>query len=180
MFWERFEAAVHDKPHIGDVDKLTYLRDAIKGGRGRNVIQGLTQTAESQQEAIECLKARYDLPRITHREHVRNNLQAPVLIPHSGRELRKFYDLCNQHIRARKASELYDLDTFLTVVMELKLDKASRLKRLEYTNESQTTPTQDEILKFLDLQPRHCESMSSLRKPPTTFHNSYAVTVKEA
>ena len=37
-FWEQFQAAVHEKPHLEKVDKLTYLRDAIY------VIQGLTCT----------------------------------------------------------------------------------------------------------------------------------------
>ena len=179
LFWEQFQAAVHDKPHLGEIDKLTYLRDAVKGGPARNVIQGLTQTVESYKEAIECLKARYDRPRITHREHVRSILQAPVMKSNNGRELRKLYDLCNQHTRAIKASEHYDLDTFLTVVMELKLDEVSRLKWMEFTNECHTTPTQDEMLKFLDLQARHFESISSERKPQTTFHKSYAATEEE-
>ena len=174
LFWEQFQAAVYDKPHLGDVNKLTYLPDAVKGRPARNVIQGLTQTSESYQEATECLKARYDRPRIIHREHVRSILQAPVLKFHSNKELRKLYDLCNQHIRAIKASEQYDLNTFLTVVMELKLDEASRLEWLEFTNESQTTPTQDKMLKLIDLQARHFESMSSEWKPRTTFHKSYA------
>ena len=69
LFWEGFQAAVHDKPHLGEIDKLTYLWDALKDWPARNVIHGLTQTAESYQEAIACLKDRYDHPRITYREH---------------------------------------------------------------------------------------------------------------
>ena len=49
-FWERFQSAIHDKPHLGEVDKLTYLRNAPKGGPARYVIQGLMQTAESYQD----------------------------------------------------------------------------------------------------------------------------------
>ena len=62
LFWEQFQAAVHDKPHLGEIDKLTYLRDALKDGPARNVIQGLTQSAESYQEAIRCLQDRYNRP----------------------------------------------------------------------------------------------------------------------
>ena len=32
LFWEQFRAAVHDNP-LGEVDKVTYLWDAIKEGR---------------------------------------------------------------------------------------------------------------------------------------------------
>ena len=63
-FWEQFRAAVHDKPHLGEVDRLTYLRDAIKGGPAMYVIQRLTQSTESYPEAIKCLHDRYDRPRI--------------------------------------------------------------------------------------------------------------------
>ena len=66
LFWEQFQAAVHDKPQLGEVDKLTYLRDVLKDGPARSVIQGLTQTAESYQEAIRSLKNRYNRPRLTH------------------------------------------------------------------------------------------------------------------
>ena len=58
---------------------MTYLRDAFKDGPARSRIQGLTQTAESYQEAIKCLKERYDRPSLTHREHVRSILQGPPL-----------------------------------------------------------------------------------------------------
>ena len=62
LFWEQFQAAVHDKPHLVEIDKLTYLhvRDLLKDGPARNVIQGLTQMAESYmyQLTIKCLKDR--------------------------------------------------------------------------------------------------------------------------
>ena len=173
LFWEQFQAAVYDKAHLGEIDKLTYLRDALKDGPARNVIHGLTQTVESYHDAIACLKDRYDRPRITHREHVRTILQAPVMKSNTGRELRKLYDLCKQHIRAIKASDHYDLDTFLTIVMELKLDEVTRLKWMEFSDDRQTTPPHDEIMKFLDLQARHYESMptySGSRRPHRTSH----------
>ena len=51
-FQGHFQAAVHNKLHLGDVDKLTYLWDALKDGPARYVIQGLTQMAESYGEVI--------------------------------------------------------------------------------------------------------------------------------
>ena len=62
-FREQFQAAVHNKPHLGDVDKLTYDTCTCTCGmhlrRTCHVrIQGLTQTAESYGEAIECLTNR--------------------------------------------------------------------------------------------------------------------------
>ena len=87
LFWEQFKAAVHDKPQLKEVDKLTYLWDVLKDGPARNVIKGLTQTVESDQEAVRCLKDRHDRPRLTHREHVCSILHAPTMKAHNGREL---------------------------------------------------------------------------------------------
>ena len=144
------------------------------------VIQGMTQTAESYGEAIKCLKDRYDRPRVTHHEHVRSILHAPNMKANNGRELRKLYDVCNQHIRALKLADQFDIDTFLTITMELKLDEATRLKWMEFSNDCKTTPSHEELLKFLDLQARHYESVSSERKPQTTTHRSYAAVVEDA
>ena len=177
LFWEQFQAAVQDKPQLEEVDKLTYLRDALKDGPARNIIKGLTQTAESYQEPVRCLKDRYNRPRLTHRKHVRNILPAPALKAHNGRELQKLYDICNQHIRAIKAFYFYDIDTFLTIVMELKLDEVTKLWWMEYTNDSKTTPSHSELLKFLDLQAQHFEESAPCeRKQQMTAHKSYATS----
>ena len=179
LFWEQFQAAVHDKPHLGEIDKLTYLRDALKNGPARTVVQGLTQTADSYQEAVRCLKERYDRPRLIHREHVRSIIQAPPLKACNGRELRRLYDLCNQHIRAIKASDDYEIDTLLTIIMELKLDEVTKLKWMEHSNHSKTTPPHSELLKFLDLQAQHFESAPPERKLQTTAHKTYAAATEE-
>ena len=179
LFWEQFQAAVHDKPHLGEIDKLTYLRDALKDGPARNVIQGLTQTAESYQEAVRCLKDRYDRPRLTHREHVRSIVQAPPMKADNGRELRRLYDLWNQHIRAIKAFDAYDLDTFLTAIMELKLGETTKLKWMEHSNDSTRTPPFSDLLRFMDLQAQHFESAPVERKQQTATYRSYAA-VEEA
>ena len=50
------------------------FEECPQDGPARNVIKGLTQAAESYQEAVRCLKDRYDRPRLAHREHVSNML----------------------------------------------------------------------------------------------------------
>ena len=152
LFWEQIQAAVQDKPHLEEVDNLTYLRDALKDGPARNVVQGLTQTAESYQEAIRCLKDRYDRPRLTHREHVRTIVQAPPMRADSGRELQRLYNLWNQHIRAIKGFDAYNNNTFLTAVMELKLGETTKLEWMEHSNETKTMPPYMDQLQFMDLQ----------------------------
>ena len=42
--------------------------------------------------------------------------------------MRKLYDVCQQHIRAIQLSNHFDLEMFLTIAIELKMDEAMRLK----------------------------------------------------
>ena len=88
------------------------VRDVLKDGPPSNVIQGLTQSAESDQEANKDLKERYGHPRLTHYTHVCSILQALPLKANNGRELRKLYNHCNQHTRAIKASDNYNINMF--------------------------------------------------------------------
>ena len=44
-FWEKFQVSIHKKEHLPDTEKLAYLKDALKDGPARTVIQGLAQTA---------------------------------------------------------------------------------------------------------------------------------------
>ena len=44
-FWEQFEVAVYSKDILRDVEKLAYLKDAVKNSPARHVIEGLSRTA---------------------------------------------------------------------------------------------------------------------------------------
>ena len=101
------------------------------------VIQGLTQMAECYGEDIKCLKNCYDCHRVTHHEHVRSIIQVPIMKGNNGRELCRLWDVWKQHIRAIKLSDHFDLETFLTIEMEMKM---TRLKWMEYSNDCQTMP----------------------------------------
>lgn len=60
LLWEQFQATVHDKPHLGDVD--TDDRELWR--------------------SHECLKDCYDHPRVTHHQHVQSILQAFIMKEH--------------------------------------------------------------------------------------------------
>ena len=88
-FWEQLCVVVHDRPHLLDSEKL---QQSLKGGSAKGVIEGLSRSGENYAEAVECLQARYDRPRLIHRTHVRMILEAPQLVEGSGKELRKLHD----------------------------------------------------------------------------------------
>ena len=55
-FWEQFDATIHSKAGLNDIEKLMYLQDALKNSPARFMIQGLTRTSENYEEANKCLK----------------------------------------------------------------------------------------------------------------------------
>ena len=59
----------------------------MKGGSARYVIEGLSRTAGSYAEAIECLKKRYHMPPLIYQAHVCTILEAPFLKNGSTPEL---------------------------------------------------------------------------------------------
>ena len=69
-FWERFDALIHSKKQVDVMEKLTYLRQAIKDCSPRHVIEGLSQTAKNYVEVIKCLQERYDQPWLIHQARV--------------------------------------------------------------------------------------------------------------
>ena len=89
-----------------------YLRDAPRDGPEMNVGQGVTQTAESCQDAVWSI------------------LQAPRMKADNVKELQRLCDLWNLDIRVIKAFDAHDIDKFLTAIMEQRW--------MEHSNESKT------------------------------------------
>ena len=82
---EQFDVAIHRRTTLSDVEKLAYLRNSLKDGSAKGIIDGLSIFGEFYDEAIETLEARYNLPRLIHQSHVRTILEAPSLKEGTGR-----------------------------------------------------------------------------------------------
>ena len=97
-FWQQFDVAIHSKAHMDDTEKLEYLRDAIKEGPARHIIESLTRDAEFYKEAIDCLRKRYEQPCVIHRAHTCVILDDPSLKDGNSKELRRLHDVAKQHL----------------------------------------------------------------------------------
>ena len=147
QFWEQFCVAVHD---ISDTEKLVYLRHALKDGTAKTIIEGLTRSGEHYVEAVESLKSRFDRPRLIHQTHVRCILESPSLREGSGKELRKLYDTIQQHIRALKSMGHEPSPSFITSVIELKLDTNTMFEWQRHSQSQNDVPHFQELLDFID------------------------------
>ena len=163
-FWEQYEISIHSRTQLTDTEKLAYLRQALKNGPARNVIEGLSGTGSNYAEAIECLKKRYEMPRLLHQAHVRAIAEVPGPKEGNGKELRRLHDVCSQHLRALKAMGYDPSGPFVTSLIEMKLDRTTMFEWQRHTQEVSKVPHYMDILEFIDLRARASEAV--LREAP--------------
>ena len=125
-------------------------------------------SGENYKEAIDCLKSRFNRPRLLHRAHVRKIVEAPLLKDGSGKELRRLHDTVQQHLRALKAMGSEPDESFITSVIELKLDVSTMFEWQRHSQDKAEVPSYNEILEFLDLRAQASETSlsSSTKKTP--------------
>ena len=179
-FWEQFCISVHDRSTLSDSEKLVYLRHALKDGTAKRAIEGLSRSGEHYAEAIDSLKSRYDRPRLIHQTHVRIILETPSLKDGSGKELRRFHDTVQQHLRALKALGHEPSSAFITSTLELKLDVTTLFEWQKHSQSSTDVPPYQELLEFLDLRAQASEAAMSepAKKMHTPKNESRPVTFR--
>ena len=187
-FWEQLEVSIHKKESLEDVKKLAYLRDALKNGSAKQVIQGVSQTAGNYAETIKCLQECYDRPRLIHLAHVHAIFEAPPVKDGSTKELRRLYDMLNHHIRALKSMKHYLFDTFITAAAKLKFNQSAMHEWQKFSRDCESVPLYSELLRFLNLEARGAEITvgDSERRHPivppgkkTISIPSYSVSIDE-
>lgn len=72
-FESKFCILVHERPSLTNAENFVYLQQALMGGSSRNSIDALSQSVENYAEAVECLKSKYNRPRLIHKAHARDD-----------------------------------------------------------------------------------------------------------
>ena len=174
-FWEQFCVSVHDRSNLADSEKLIYLQQSLKNGSAKSAIEGLSRSGEYYMEAVECLKARYDRPRLIHQTHVRMILEAPSLKDGSGKELRRLHDTVQQHLRALKAMDYEPSGPFITSVLELKLDVNTMFEWQKHSQDSTDVPHYLKLLEFVNLRAQASETPTSTQRVTRSFSSTKPV-----
>ena len=165
QFWDQFNVAVHNKTSLSDAEKTVYLQNAIKDGAARNAIEGLSHSGDNYEEAVKCLKSRYDRPRLIQRTHVQLIVDAPSMKEGNGKELRALHDTVQQHVRALKTLGCDLPGKFITSMIELKLDVDTLFEWQKHSQSSAGVPHYEDLLGFLDLRAQASET-SGVKKAP--------------
>ena len=149
-FWEQFEVAIQSNERLHDAQKFVYLREAVKDGPAKQVIQGISHSAESYKEAVDCLHERHDRPRIIHKSHVKALVETPNIRTGSRKEFRQLHDVVSRHVRWLRTIKGDTFDVFLSVYVEIKLDQESKFAWQQHTHEKKDVPSIEELLEFID------------------------------
>ena len=166
-FWEQFDISIHSRSDLATAEKLSYLRNALKNGSAKNAIESLSRSGEQYEEAVSCLKDRYDKPRLIHQAHVRKIVEIPSLKDGNGKELRRLHDTAQQHLRALKALGHEPDEAFITSMIELKLDGQTMFEWQRHSQDSTDVPPYQELLDFINLRAQASENSSDFgRKIP--------------
>ena len=87
-------------------------------------------------------------------------LDVPALKEGSGKELRCLHDTVSQHLRALKAMNYEPSGSFITSMLELKLDANTTFEWQKHSQDSEKVPHFTALLEFINLRARVSESTS--------------------
>jgi hypothetical protein len=158
-FWEQFCIAAHDRTHLSDTEKLAYLRHSLKDGAAKSTVEGLSRSGDQYAEAITCLKARYNRPKLIHQAHVKKIVDIPSLKDGSGKELRRLHDTAQQHIRALKELGNEPDGPFITSFLQLKLDPTTLFEWQKHDQDSDKVSGYNKFLEFINLRAQASECL---------------------
>ena len=165
-FWEQFCIAIHDRKDVSNTEKLVYLRHSLKDGSAKSIVEGLSQSGDEYPEAVESLKARFNRPRLIHQAHVRKIYEAPNLREGTGKELRHLHDTVQQHLRALKAMGEEPSGSFVTSLLELKLDQNTMFEWQKASQDCTDVPHYKNLLEFLNLRAQASETCLPEKRHP--------------
>ena len=143
-----------DRCDISDTQMLVYLQHALKDGSARSAIERLSRSGEHYAEAIKCLESRYDRLCLIHQMHVR---KIAPLKDGNGKELRRLHDVLQQHLRALKSMDHEPSGSFITSMIELKLDQSTMFEWQKFSQKfTDDVPHYNDLLEFLNLCAQAC------------------------
>ena len=158
-FWRRqFDVSIHSMTQLTNVEKLAYLRHALKGGLTNQAIERLSQSADQYEEANGCLKWRYARSCLRHWAHVRAILDALLLKKAMARIIRRPYNVANQHLQVLVATKQDITETITISMLELKLNQATMFEWQRHSQDSNDVLQYSALVNFIDLRAQASEN----------------------
>ena len=75
----------------------------------------------------------------------------------NGKDLHRLHDVTNKHLQALVATKQEITESFITTMLELKLDQATKFEWQRHSRDSNDVPHYSALLEFLDLRAQAAE-----------------------
>ena len=157
-FFDIFKGTVHDHPTLPKVQKLYYLKGALKG-EAKRVLAHLPTTEDNYDVALKLLQDRYENQFLITKAHLSNIFKIDPMKKECRDSLRKLIGVFNENKMALNA---LGLDTkasdfkWIHILSE-KLDSETA-KEWQLTNVDGKLQNMDALRKFLDFQAKALEA----------------------
>ncbi|XP_039309629.1 uncharacterized protein LOC113004665 [Solenopsis invicta] len=146
-FKNAFRSMIGDQNDLTDIDKLHYLRSALKG-EAANKIKILEIDGISYAKAWELLERSYEVKRILVHRHISCIVNLPALDKESTAGLTKLADDTQQHLASLAALGASVGTDMIVYHLESKLPKGV-LKEWEATLKREELPNLDQLYEFI-------------------------------
>ena len=186
-FWDQFTTLVDNKRDMFNVEKLSYLKLALKGDAAQ-IVSSLLVTDTNYDIAKRKLEERYNNKRSIVKAHLASIHALPLIKKESSVELRKLLESTNEHVQALEALRLpvNHWNAILVYWLLEKLDAESR-KQFELAHPGTDVLTFKELTTFMDRRSRALESSgdqpeasSPKTTPKKVLQEAYSSTVDQS
>ncbi|KRZ75242.1 hypothetical protein T10_2819 [Trichinella papuae] len=157
-FWDQFQASVHARTDLNDIEKFICLRSNLKGP-ALDVISGFSITAANYPEAVKTLRERFDRADLIIQHHILQIAEIKKVAESSPSELRKVYDKIMLHLRALRAmgkdpitEQLTAAEIFLALFKKAVPPEVNRKWEELIESKASTTANLESFLEFVRKQ----------------------------
>ena len=147
-FWSQFSTAVDHNKQLTSLNKLAYLRGAIKDPTTRTLLFSGAEHDGLYGEVVALLHERFDKRREVHSNYCQS-LISMGQVKSTKAELTKFADTLTTTIAGLKHTGQNDIESVLTSLLVLSLSKQLQVEWEVKTQESKDVPPIEDFIKFI-------------------------------
>ena len=177
IWWEAFEALVHENKAISKFYKYRYLRQIMKG-EAAHCLDGFSPLVECYEAALDHVKKKYGQPRKIVRHIMASIIDIPPLVSDDLKSVQKYHDVIVGKIHDLKryvAGLENPLDALVLPILESKLAKVLKRdweRELVTSCEDEEFATMDKYLEWCSKEVRARETSETVTKSKETVLGS--------
>ena len=147
-FWTRFQSNIALDPFYTDVDKLSYLQEAIEDPAVDSSLFNGVKNEHHYTEVVRRLHERYDKPKKIHAVYC-TRLQQTSLVKHTKLDMQTFLDQAQHTFSGLEATGQCTSDAIITTMLLQRLPRVDKEAWMQLTLTEDTIRPPQELFKFL-------------------------------